>query len=217
MIKDEAALQQVYTSQLTETTKRLIASKRYLDEFAKSGEMPDLDSATLQLRKALEAMAFAAIAPDKHQYAAFRAKAVENQDFTKDYHAKSIFLALDNINKDFYPRPLMPAVKQPDGTWHYGQKQSGFLSKKRFVTAYDRLGKHLHADNPWSGSKNALNLAADLPAIIEETHGLLDLHARFIRTTDYKGVWVFSADRLGNPPKLMTAIANGDFAVTGAP
>lgn len=213
MEKNETALQNVYKSQLTETTKRLIASKRFLDSFERSGDAPDLDAAALQLRKALETMAFASIAPDKKQYADFRAMAVSSPDFTKDYHAKSIFLALGKINKDFYPKPLLPAVRRPDGSWHFDDKQSGFLSKKRFEAAYDRLGKHLHADNPWSPSKNMQKFAADLPAIIEEAHGLLDLHARFIRTPGFEGVWVFAADRLGNPPTLMTATSMGPYVV----
>lgn len=202
---DEATLQGIYTTQLTEATMRLLAAKKFLAAFASTGDVPEIEAAALQLRKALETIAFAAIAPDKKRYADFRAMADKSPDFTRDYHANSIFLTLGKVNKDFYPKPLIPAEKQPDGSWHFGQKQSGFLSKKKFEKVYDRLGKHLHAHNPWSGSKNLQNLAADLPIIIDEAHGLLDLHARFIRAPGYEGVWIFEADRLGNPPRLITA------------
>lgn len=211
----EASLQEIYKSQLTEATLRLITSKRFLDAFIVTGEVPQIESAALQLRKALETIAFAAIAPEKKQYAAFRATADKSPDFTKDYHAKSIFQALGKMNKDFYPLALEPGEKQADGAWHFGNKQSGFLSKKRFEAAYDRLGKHLHAHNPWSGSKNLQNLAGDLPNIIEEAHGLLDLHARFIRTPGYEGVWIFGTDRIGSPPTLLTANAMSPYVVTG--
>jgi hypothetical protein len=211
----EASLQSIYTSQLTDATKRLNAAKQYLESFTATGQMPDLESAVLQLRKALETIAFAAIAPDKKQYEALRAKALDAPDFTKDYHAKKIFFALSKVNKDFYPLPLIPGEKQADGAWHFGNKQSGFLSKKRFEAAYDRLGKHLHAHNPWSGSKNLQNLAGDLPKIIEEAHGLLDLHARFIRTPGFEGVWIFATDRIGSPPTFLTANAVGPSVVTG--
>ncbi len=83
-------------------------------------------------------MAIAAIAPDKKQYASFRSMALANPDFIKDYHAKSIFLALSKNNKWFYPKPLAAGLRQPDGSWHFGNKQSGFLSKnysKRPTTA----------------------------------------------------------------------------------
>lgn len=149
----------------------------FLAAFQSTGGVPQLEASILQLRKALETIAFASVAPDKKQYAAFRATAVQSADFTKDYHAGRIFTALAKVNKDFYPLALLPPERQPDRTLQFGRKASGYLTKKKFETAYDRLGKHLHARNPWSGNRNLHNLAADLPTIVEETHSLLDLHA----------------------------------------
>jgi hypothetical protein len=176
--------------------------------------VPDVEAAILQLRKSLETVAYAAIAPDKKQYAAFRAGASSSSDFTKDFHAGKIFTALSRINEDFYPIALLPAQRLPNGSWHYDRKASGYLTKKRFETTYDRLGKHLHAHNPWSASKNLQNLAADLPGIIEETHSLLDLHARFIRTPEFHGLWICETDRFGTPPRIVNAAAHGPFVVT---
>jgi hypothetical protein len=211
----EASLQSVYTSQIAEATSRLLAAKRFLATFTTSGVVPELEAAVLQVRKALETIAFAAVAPDKKQYAAFRATATNSPDFTKDYHAGKIFTALARINKDFYPVALLPATRQADGSYHFGKKQSGYLTKKKFEAAYDRLGKHLHAHNPWSGSKNLQNLAADLPTVVDEAHALLDLHARFIRTPDFHGVWVVETDRLGNLPRIIAANAAGPYVFTG--
>lgn len=212
----EASLQFIYTSQIAEATLRLLAAKQFLASFKTTGEVPELEAAVLQVRKALETIAFSAIAPDKKHYAAFRATATNSPDFTKDYHAAKIFTALARINKDFYPVALLPASRQADGSWHFDKKQSGYLTKKKFEAAYDRLGKHLHAHNPWSGSKNLQNLAGDLPTIVEEAHALLDLHARFIRTPEFHGVWVIETDRLGNPPRLITANAAGPYVVAGS-
>jgi hypothetical protein len=209
----EASLQAVYISQIAEATLRLLAAKRFLGAFQSTREVPELESAVLQIRKALETIAFAAIAPDKKQYAAFRETATQSPDFTKDYHARRIFAALAKINEDFYPIAVLPATRQLDGSSHYDRKASGYLSKKKFEAAYDRTGKHLHAHNPWSGSKNLQNLAGDLPTIIEETHALLDLHVRFIRTPEFHGVWVIETNRLGHPPRLITAAATGAFVV----
>jgi hypothetical protein len=212
----ETSLQSIYSSQIAEATSRLLAAKNFLASFTTSEAIPELEAAILQVRKALETIAFAAIAPDKKQYAAFRATATNSPDFTKDYHAAKIFTALAKINKDFYPVALLPAVRQPDGSHHFGKKQSGYLTKGKFETVYDRLGKHLHAHNPWSGNKNLQNLARDLPSIIEETHSLLDLHARFIRTPELNGVWVLETDRLGNIPRVITATAAGPYVVSGS-
>lgn len=209
----EASLQSIYSVQITEATLRLLAATGFLASFGKSGAIPELEAAVLQVRKALETIAFAAIAPDKRRYAEFRARATNSPDFTKDYHAAKIFTALAKINQDFYPKALVPPVRQPDGSHHFGIKQSGYLTKKRFESSYDRLGKHLHAHNPWAGSKNLQNLACDLPSIIDETHSLLDLHACFIRTPEFNGVWVFETDRSGNPPRIITATAAGPYVV----
>jgi hypothetical protein len=210
----EASLQSIYTSQLSEATMRLLAAKKFLATYIETKELPEIEAAILQLRKALETIAFAAIAPDKQQYVALRAKMTESPDFTRDYHAAKIFTALAKINTDFYPVALMPAVRQPDNSWFYDKKKTGFLTKKRFERVYDRLGKHLHAHNPWSVSKHIQNLAAELPSIIDHAHGLLDLHARFIRTPGFEGVWIFEADRFGNPPRLMHANSMGPYVVT---
>jgi hypothetical protein len=209
----ETALQAIYISQIGEAASRLLASKQFLVSFTKTSAVPELEAAILQVRKALETIAFAAIAPDKKKYSELRAATTKSPDFTKDYHAGRIFTALARINKDFYPIALLPAVRQPDGSWHFDKKQSGYLTKKRFEQVYDRLGKHLHAHNPWSGSKNLHNLARDLPIIVEEAYALLDLHVRFIRTPEFHGAWVVETDRLGNPPRLITASTTGPYMV----
>jgi len=202
----EASLQAIYLSLVEEVVTRLDAAERFLA----SPEVIYLESAILQLRKSLELVALAAIAPDKKKYAAFRASAAEAPDFTKDYHAAKIFTALARVNPDFFPLPLTPAIRQPDGVWHYGRKQSGYLSKKQFERVYDRLGKQLHAHNPWSSPKNIQNLQADLPGIIAATRGLVQLHARVIRTSEFEGVWVIEASP---KPVVITGSSGGPFVV----
>jgi len=204
----ETSLQSVYVALIGEAVSRLDATDEFI---ANVGNVAYAEAAILQLRKALELIALSAIAPDKKRYQAFRASASKEPDFTKDYHAAKIFAALAQVNKDFYPKPLLPAVRQPDGSWHYGEPQAGYLSKKRFERAYDRLGKHLHAHNPWSASKNVHNLLADLPSIVADARGLLSLHARFIRTPEFHGVWVVEAS--SPTPRVIEATASGPFAV----
>lgn len=207
----EAALQSIYLSLIGESISRLDAATDFLNEHLETTQVPRLEAAVLQLRKALEVVALAAIAPDKKAYAAFRATAMNETDYTKDYHAAKIFAALERVNPDFYPMPLAPATRQPDGSWHFGNRDGRFLSKKKFQRAYDRLGKHLHAHNPWGTSKNLHNLRSDLPDVIADARALLHLHARFIRTPEFHGVWVVSADSAS--PKILTAITEGPFIV----
>jgi len=209
----ESSLQEIYRAQIAEATSRLLSAQDFLSAYSATNLVPQLEAAILQLRKALETIAFAAIAPNKKQYAQLRAAATNSSDFTKDYHATKIFTALSKVNKNFYPKPLLPATKQEDGSWHYGDKKSGFLTKGRFETVYDRLGKHLHSHNPWSGSKNLQNLAKDIPQIIEESYSLLDLHVCYIQTPEFQGVWVVETDRIGTLPHVLTAVASGPYVV----
>jgi len=199
---------------MMEATSRLNAAKQYLASYNSTAQIPDLESAILQVRKSLETIAYSAIAPDKKKYAAFRSKVEKDPDYTKDYHASNIFSALAQINKEYYPVPLIPFVVKPDETKHFDRKEKGFLKEKQFKRIYDRLGKHLHAHNPWSNNKNIQNFAKNLPKIIEETQELLDLHVRFIRTPTVHGAWVVEVDRHGKqPPRIITAIADGNFVV----
>src|SRR3990172_9165285 len=121
----ESSLQSIYLSLISEATSRLSAARVFLASFEASTSVPELEAAVLQVRKALELIALAAIAPDKKQYAAFRTQATDSPDFTKDYHAAKIFKALSRVNKDFYPVSLLPATRCADGTYHFDKKQSG--------------------------------------------------------------------------------------------
>lgn len=209
----EPELQAIYLGQIQQAGNRLVAALRYLGFYAASPNASDLESATLQVRKALEMIAYAAIAPDKKTYSELRARATESSDFTRDYHAKKIFTALARINPDFYPIPLQAPTQTALGSWHFERQANNALSKSRFEAIYDRLGKHLHAHNPWSRGKALENLVGDLPEIIEQIRGLLDRHARFIRYTDYHAAWVVELDRATNTPRLIVGEATGPFLI----
>ncbi len=208
------ALKAIYIGMIGQAIMRLNAAGRFLGAHASSGHIAELEAAALQVRKALECIAYSAIAPDKDAYAAFRAAAVASPDFTRDYHAEKILKALAAINLDFYPKPLVARNRSNDGQFHFDGKEGGFLTQKRFGVVYDRLGKHLHADNPWSGDKNTRALASDLPGVIEEAFELLEFHVRFIRTPKFNGAWIVGAPRSGTTPVIIAGEANGPFVVT---
>jgi hypothetical protein len=205
-------LRAIYLAMVSEATDRLRASEIFLAAYKDGQGLAFIDSAILQLRKAMEAIALAAIAPCKEQYEVFRAKA-NQPDYTKDYHAGKIFQVLGKINKNFYPLPLLPAVRQPNGALHFGRKGSGYLTKKRFESLYDRLGKYLHAHNPWSNNKNLQNLVDELPSAITEAKALLELHAAFIQTRAFSGAWVTEV-KPGAAAVIITGQADGEFIVT---
>lgn len=211
-----AKLQHIYLDMVQEAVGNLAAADSFLADYGIGKSLPSLEAAILQVRKALEAVALASIAPYRQEYESFRAKADKQPDYTKDYHAGKIFKALSKINKDFYPLALTPAKRQDDGTLHFDRRGSGHLTWKRFEASYDRLGKHLHAHNPWSTDKNLQNLAADLPGVISETRALLELHAAFIRTPEFNGVWVVEVHPETLAPRVIAGMAEGEFVVTNA-
>lgn len=211
---NEQPLQDVYVRLLGECFERLDSAADFLHQLESRPYVPLLEAAILQVRKSLELIALAAIAPDKPQYQALRASAEKDPDFTKDYHAAKIFGALERINPDFFPKPLLPPEKRANGSWHFGDRKADVLGKKQFGRAYDRLGKHLHAHNPWGPSKQMEQIASDLPRIIARTRALIALHARVIRTDSFQGVWIVQAD--SSAPRVITGAASGPFMVASS-
>lgn len=206
-------LQTIYLGKISEALARLSACERFLCAYTTSKDVFALESSILQMRKALEAVAFAAIAPNKSQYAVYRARAEKNSDFTKDFNARSILQFLGKINADFYPLPASAPIAVSPGSWHFDRRQDNSLSKEKFGSFYDRLGKHLHADNPWGNDKGLDNLAKDIPEVIAATRSLLSWHFTTIRTPEFSGVWVVEAPSSGASPRVIVGQADGEFVV----
>ncbi|KAB1587891.1 MULTISPECIES: hypothetical protein [Burkholderia cepacia complex] len=208
----------IYALMISEAANRLAAATTFLESFKNGSGVAYLESCALQLRKGLETLAFAAIAPNQSVYAAHRAKVEKNPDFTKDYHAKYIFNDLSKINEDFYPFPILPGKNiapegSPNNHFHFERKESGYLSKAEFISVYDRLGKHLHARNPWSTGDALAGLPEMAAKTIEAAHGLIELHVAFIRRPDFSGVWVVEIPRGSLVPKMILAQTDGPYKV----
>lgn len=208
--------QKIYLNKMSEAVARIGASEEFLESFRKTGSVPMLEASVLQMRKALECVAYAAIAPNKNGYERFRKQAENPADYRKDYNAKSIFTNLSKINPDFYPSPLLPAIQLAPGRWHYDQKSDGFLTKKRFEAFYDRLGKYLHADNPWGSNKGVTNLVTELPTVAAHTKSLLSLHRTIIRASNLQEVWVVAVPEDGSHPHMIKGQAFGEFTTSAA-
>ncbi len=205
-------LQTVYLNKIGESVTRIGACESFLTQHRATNDVYSFESAVLQARKALEAIAFAAIAPNKTEYEAFRAEAQRPADYRKDYNARAILQYIGKINKDFYPTPLQAPTRKVDGSWHFERRTDGYLTKQQFESFYDRLGKFLHADNPWGNNKGTQKLIADLPEVITGVQGLLEWHFTVIRTPKFQGVWVVEAAR-GGAPRIVVGKADGDFIV----
>ena len=203
----------IYLGKMDEALKRLSASEDFVGQSIRTENVIDLESAALQIRKAMEAIAFASIAPNKQQYEAVRKNAEKPIHFGNDWKADSIFLILEKLNPDFYPNPVSGPTQTSPGHWHYGQVTDGFLTKKNFEVLYKRLGKFLHADNPWGSDKGWKQIQADIPPAIAKIRTLLKKHRTMIRADRYSGVWIVDAPSDGTPSRMIEAMAKGDFII----
>ena len=95
----EAQLQKIYLGKMEECLERLMACEEFLESYKESESVYFLEAAILQMRKSLECVAYAAIAPNKKEYKEFRAKADRQSDYTRDFHAGKILEMLSKINK----------------------------------------------------------------------------------------------------------------------
>jgi hypothetical protein len=206
----------IYLDLMTQALERLTASEKYLATYKSHAQLCELESAALQLRKAMEAVAFAAIAPNKQMYAAFRKNADKPAHFGDDWQADSIFLSLNKVNPDFYPDPLLQETRVGPNVWHYGKPLNGYMKRKNFETLYKRLGKFLHADNPWGDDKGWANFAKDFLGAIMQIRALLKKHRTLIRAPEFNGAWVVDAPSDGTPPRMIRAMADRPFTTVSA-
>lgn len=177
--------------------------------FNSSGEIFELESGILQLRKAMECIAYSSISPNIAAYKEFREKADKNKDYRKDFNGNKMLKALGAINKDFYPVAL-DKPRKVDGVWNFG-RNSRTCTRKEFEKLYDRLGRFLHADNPWGTEKFYQTLANELPDKINNIHCMLSLYMTVVRTPDFKGVWI--VEITNSKPRIIMGKADGEFCV----
>jgi len=205
-------LQKIYLDKIKEVLDRLKVCESFLDSYNESQSVFVFEAAVLQMRKALECVAYAAIAPNKKEYAEFRANAESQPDYTKDFHAGKIMQLLAKINPDFYPKPVSAPINKGPGKWHFENRDDESLTKKKLESFYDRLGKFLHADNPWGHDKGQTNLLKEIPEIIKAIRLLLSWHYTTIRTQDFNGVWVVEI-QANEQPHIIVGQAMGEFSV----
>jgi hypothetical protein len=202
----------IYLNNMRDVKKRIMYAESQINAFNEIHDYLLLENAVLHTRKALECIAYASIAPNKNAYEKFRSDAETPSDFRKDYHAGSILKQLGQINKDFYPLPMI-AKLVGERQWHFDRLNTGYLTKNQYIKLYDRLGKFLHSDNPWGNDKGYLNLAKEMPEIFQRVRSLLQLHATFVQ--DETSGYAFIID-MGSEEKevsFITAIADSAFEV----
>lgn len=204
---------EIYLNNMRDVKKRLKYAEDQLDVFNNTRNYLFLENATLHTRKALECIAYASIAPNKDAYSEFRSESETPADFRKDYHGGKILKMLSQINKDFYPLPLVAPKSTGERQWHFDRLNSGYLTKNQYIKLYDRLDKFLHSDNPWDNDKGYINLAKDMPKYFQKVKSLLQIHATFVQQKHSRHAFVVDMGSEEKDVSMITAIANGAFNV----
>lgn len=88
------------------------------------------------------------------------------------------------------------------------------MRRKQFEKMYNRLGKFLHADNPWGNNKGWDHFARELPPAVNNLRALLHLHVALIQSANNSGAWIVHARADGTPPYILQAQADGLFIAT---
>ena len=183
-----------------EEAKHRLAFAEHFAAVASGQPRINTENACLQFRKALELIAYAAIAPHRAKYEAWRRQAEQPKDFRKDFNGKKILHSLAKLNPYSYPRPLVRPVER-NGAWHYDFFRGAYLTKKRYEEVYDRCGALLHADNPWGHDKQYTSFAELLPNYVGWTLALIKLHSVIIEHEGGVAAWVVEAGDLTTKAK----------------
>ena len=130
----------------------------------------DIEFVVIQLRKALEAIAFSSLIANKKVYSEVY------KNFAKHWNPKYLLNDLERLNPDFYPVPLNPEFRANEkGLKNLECLEDGFLTKTDFVFLYDKCGKALHSVNPYSQS-NKIDFKHSIHEWVNMIIKLLYLH-----------------------------------------
>lgn len=144
---------------------------------------PTLESASLQLRKILELIAFGSLVANADAYTSVYSKV------SKQWQAADLLKELGKVNPDFYPVPVIEVPYNAPGVLHQLKKREGdFLSKEEFPEVYGRCGVMAHAANLYGKGIDYAYYSKMLPAWRERIINLLNNHE--IHLLDRPGLYV---------------------------
>jgi len=115
---------------------------------------PDLNTQLifLQLRNALEEIAFSSLSANREQYAAAR------PGFATEWNARRMLGFMERVNPHFYPVPVQAPQAVAPGRKHCDRVADGFLTQEEFVVLYDVSSEVLHCRNPYAPGDDAIDL-----------------------------------------------------------
>ncbi|HLI30390.1 MAG TPA: hypothetical protein VKV79_04725 [Terriglobia bacterium] len=146
-------------------------------------EPTTLESASLQLRKILELIAFGSLVANQDKYAKAYAS------FATHWHAGRMLRDLEKINPHFYPKPVIEIpLTGPGPKTKLIERNTDYLSKNDFIEAYDKCSEIAHAANPYGSRIEYPDYKAKLPLWRTRIINLLNSHQ--IQLVDQTGFYL---------------------------
>jgi hypothetical protein len=135
-----------------------------------TGDEPaDAEIACLQVRKALEQVAYASLAASRDMYSQVRPQ------FERDWSAKRILEQIEKVHPDFYPVAVSPVRLGPNRV-HFELVADGFLTRDDFVFLYDRCSDAIHDWNPYREGPRVVELQRPMAEWAQRIEKLLAWH-----------------------------------------
>ena len=130
----------------------------------------------LQLRKILELVAKASLVAHRAIWEA------ASLWFKRDWHANEILDRIEKVNPSFYPHPVRESHVFDNGPvkaeWEDVPVES-YLTKERFIDAYDSIGAMMHAHSP-ADPPDYREFLAKTEEWDGQIHELLGMHQIFL-------------------------------------
>jgi len=180
---------ELYCNCLEEIKLRMSTVRRMVKgEYSLGRDDFDAEFASIQMRKTIELIAFSSLVANKEIYSK------EYENYSKTWNPKYLIKDLERINPNFYPVPMFITPQEdPSSVKNLDFVKGGYLTKEEFVFLYDKMGKALHARNPFQSGENILNLKRSISEWIDRITTLLWLHR--VKMVNRESFWVVFLQR----------------------
>jgi len=163
----------------------------------------------LQVRRIIEHVTYASIAPDIERYSAVH----PSGDIGRDQKAKKILDRLECINPKFLPLPLGMLTTNADGTKQFnGLEEAQQATKDRLIEIFDEASAHLHVVNPW-----AADAEEGLVRLKERSRAKLDEAHSYLRTALWEHYKMGLEFSVGEDPKALDTWSGAYIVALGKP